>query len=370
MAFLDINDNRAFNNIHEFVDFLCTERDLTDFKRKLHVVGAISKFESLRYFKESLRRFKFGIDNEYGNLLLISKKVKDTESVFYVYVFFDDRNNIPLFFTQGRKSDEIPTTIIKYISRTKNITHLWIGPHTLKKIKDELLDKYPDSKISYFTGKNFTSKTLNEGTGSLVRPDIKRLIRYKGRDGKETLEEFETIYGIFPRVIEFELSNGLGFRIDNKGIVTLNYGNFRDVFQILQDDVIRKIEVVRQAVNQSEYTITEIQTKSGNMFERPIQKPWSIQLAKPLDFGVAKKALIKLEEDEWNFTVFNEVLMEGSVYLSARLVDNNKHSKFEILSAGEKINIYPIDNVDIGSAITFFAFVSENIDPQAIPIIQ
>lgn len=363
MSFLKIEEGRTFEKIHNFVDFLCEERDLSILPKELKIIGTISKIDTLEEFRVTLKQSGFKFDAEYGNLLCISKEVRGEESIFYV--FYDDINNVHLFFTLETKTYDIPATVTKYIERTRNITHLWIGPETMRKIKDELLSKYENAKILEFIGKRLPYyKTM-----AAYRPEIERSIRYKGRDGKETLEELEHYYGILPNIIEYELPTGLSFRLDSTGIVTLKRGSFRDVFKILEDDVIGKIIEVRDAVSHSKYSITGIKTSGGKTFNRPIQTPWSIKLETPLDYPTAKKALTKLTED-WNFTLFDELLVEGSVYLSAGVIDNNKNTSFEINTTGDTINLYPIDEVDFGSAIRFYAFVLYNIDQEAKPIIN
>lgn len=363
MTFLNIEKGREFSDISDFVDFLCDERDLSELGKKLNIVGAVSKFDSMDKFKNTLQLAKFTIEEEYGKLLLIYQKI-DNESTFF-YVFYDDRNNVPLFFTLGTKTGDIPETVTKYITYTKNITHLWIGPHIMKEINNELLTKYPDTKITYFSGKRMA---YYKNT-ALLRPKTERLIQYTGRDAKEALEENEYYYGILPRVIEYELPTGLVFRLDSKGIVTLKRGKFREVFNILEEDVFGKILHIRSAISSSGYNITTITTKNGKIFERPIQKPWAIKLNDEIDFATANEAIKNLESDEWNFTIFNDLIKEGSVYFSVRIVDNDKNSKFEIISTGREINIYPIDEIDVGSAFRFYAFVLDNIDPAAKPIL-
>jgi hypothetical protein len=72
-----------------------------------------------------------------------------------------------------------------------------------------------------------------------------------------------------------------------------------------------------------------------------------------------------LGEEEWDFTVLEDMLLKESMF-SARLIDNNNSSVFDIETSGDSIDIYPVEQADIGSYIKFYEFLVENVDSQAV----
>ena len=60
--------------------------------------------------------------------------------------------------------------------------------------------------------------------------------------------------------------------------------------------------------------------------------------------------------------------IDGPIHkiLHSRLIDNNNSSVFDIETSGDSIDIYPVEQADIGSYIKFYEFLVENVDSQAV----
>lgn len=351
-----IRADRDFDDIQELIQYLECERGDDQINSNLHIVATLSMFQNIDQFVESLRNFHFSIDERAGKLLLLSKESQGKR--IYIYTFFDDRNNVPLFITDAKKTNEIPDILFTYINRTKEISNLWIAPKVMKEIKDNLVREYPDMIITYFSAK----RSPNTDIHSEFRPHVERGIQYRGNDGKHTLEEMEFYYGVLPKILEVQLPNGIAFRIDNKGIITLRHGHFAGIFKIIEE-VISRLENVREAIGESGYSISKV--GSRRQFSNAIQIPWSIDVPVEMHYDDVSRFCKAIRSEEWNFTVLEQVLLPGSMFFSARLIDEHTGSLLDISTTGKKIDVYPVEKIDIGTSMRFFEFVVENIDHMA-----
>ena len=351
-----IRADRDFDDIQELIQYLECERGDDQINSNLHIVATLSMFQNIDQFVESLKNFHFSIDKRAGKLLLLSKESQGKR--IYIYTFFDDRNNVPLFITDAKKTNEIPDILFTYINRTKEISNLWIAPKVMKEIKDNLVREHPDMIITYFSAK----RSPNTDIHSEFRPHVERGIQYRGNDGKHTLEEMEFYYGVLPKILEVQLPNGIAFRIDNKGILTLRHGHFAGIFKIIED-VVSRLENVREAIGESGYSISKV--GSRRQFSNAIQIPWSIDVPVEMHYDDVSRFCKAMRSEEWNFTVLEQVLLPGTMFFSARLIDEHTGSLLDISTTGKKIDVYPVEKIDIGTSMRFFEFVVENIDHMA-----
>ena len=355
MTFLSIGDI-IFDDIQNFISFLEYDKSGYQLPSNLQIVATISTFETINDFIENLVKFGFIIEKRYGKLLLISKSINNRK--IYYYAFFDDRNNVPLFLTSARKTDDIPETLLDYIKRARDISNLWITPRIMRELKDRLFEEHDDLIITYFSAK----RTPDSNIRAEYRPEVSRGIQYRGIDGRQALDEMEFYYGVLPKILEIWLPNGVAFRIDNKGIITLLKGNFGNVFKIIES-VIDKLIALRNAIGESNYTIYKVGI--NNQFTHMIQTPWSVILPTRMRLDDIPGFCRALSEEEWDFTVLEDMLLKESMF-SARLIDNNNSSVFDIETSGDSIDIYPVEQADIGSYIKFYEFLVENVDSQAV----
>jgi hypothetical protein len=289
---------------------------------------------------------------------LYISKISDEKKVFF-YVFYDDNNNIPLFFTDAKKSDDIPDILFSYFNKVKKVSNMWIYPKIMKKIKDDLESQFDDMIITYFSAK----RALNTDIEAEFRPEVERNIQYSGEDGKRTLNEMEHYYGVLPKILDIKLPNGIAFKIDNKGIITLRNGTLKDIFNIIEDVINRAIHV-RDAISKSNYEIKWF--GKNNRFSNAIQKPWSIKLKTGMKSDDIPFFCKSLQSKYWNFTVLEWFSIDDSLSFTARIIDNNTGSHFDISTSEKKIDVYPVEHRDLNASIHFFAFISENIDNTAL----
>jgi hypothetical protein len=228
----------------------------------------------------------------------------------------------------------------------------------MQELKDGLIEEYEDLLITYFSAK----RAPNSEITAQFRPDVTRGIQYRGDDGKRTLEEMEFYYGVLPKILEIRLPNGVSFRIDNKGIITLFRGSFGDVFKIIES-IVGKLIKIKYAIEESSYTIHKVGI--NKQFSHAIQTPWSIVLPSGLKIEDIPNFCRSLRDEEWDFTLLNHMLLKEESYFSARIIDNNNNSLFDIASTGKRMDVFPIEQTDISSSIRFYEFLVENVDPLA-----
>jgi hypothetical protein len=356
MTFLPLKDE-FFNDIHEFIEYLEGLQIEFSIPSNLQIVATLSNFPSIDEFNDSLVKRGFVIEKDFGKLLYISKLAHE-KKIFY-YAFFDDRNNVPLFLTIARKTDDIPDTLLDYVKKSKDISNLWIAPKAMKEIKDDLIERYPDLLITYFSAKRspFTDIPAE------YRPEVERGIQYRGDDGKATLNEMEFYYGVLPKILELKLPNGVAFRIDNKGIITLKQGDFANIFKIIEN-MIKKLIIIRDKIGVSGYNIHRVGV--NKQFKNIVQTPWSISMPSGMGYDDVNFFRKAIESEDWEFSILDHVLLNGSVFFSARMIDNNNSAIFDITTTGSKIDIYPVEKADIGTSLKFYEFIVENMDPHAL----
>lgn len=354
MIFLDI-EGKFFTDISEFVEYLITYQSEGKGLWNIQLVPTVSTHKSFNQFIESITDYGFSIVSEAGKLIHVSKTHKD--DIVHFYIFFDDRNRIPLFLTDARKTDELPDILFDYFRKSKELSNLWISPVVMKEIKDDLVKQHEDLIITYFSAKRSPNTRLN----SHYRPSIERSIIYRGIDGKQTLDEMEFYYGVLPKILEMKIPNGISFKIDNKGIITIREGDISSIFDIIER-LVRHINPIKDAIGSSRYSISKVGKKQ---FERTIQIPWSVAFSETVTDTIVPNICQNIEQEEWEFTLLEHSEISSESPFSARIIDNISGSSFDISLFKKGIRIYPVEKKDIGTYMKFYEFVLESVDSMA-----
>lgn len=354
MSFITIQPNAKFNDLDSFISHLDYERIHFRLPNIINIIPTVSTFSTVDDFVDSITEASFEIEKEYGKLFLISK-MSQNDKIEY-YAFFNEANHSPFFLTDAKKTEDIPNTLFNYINRNYEISNLWIPPRVMKKIKDDLSTAYEELLVTKFSA----IRGLDSEVPSKLRPSCDRNFQYHGNDGKETLKELEIWYGVLPKILELRLPTGLSFKIDDKGIFTHRDGRFEDIFEII-NNVVGLLLHLRDEIVKSDYQKQHFGI--NNQFVRALQKPWSIHMTYGLDTDDIPKFCGLVEETD--FTILRDILLPGSIFYNARLVDDYSGSLFDITTTGKKIDIYPVKRRDISSSMRFYQFVVSQIDNTA-----
>lgn len=354
MSFISIPAGAKFNSIERFISHLDFERTHFRLPNIINIIPTISTFNTVDDFLDSLNEANFDIESEYGKLFLISKMSQN--DVIRYYAFFNEVTHSPIFLTDAKKTEEIPNTLFNYINRNHGISNLWIPPKVMKKIKDDLSTEYKEMLITKFSA----IRGIDSEVPSKLRPTCNRNVQYHAVDGKETLNEWEIWYGVLPKILEIRLPTGVSFKMDDKGIFTHRDGRFEDIFGII-NNVVNLLLYLRDEIVKSDYVMQYF--GKDNQFMRAIQKPWTIHMSVGLDTDDIPKFCELIEETD--FTVMNDILLKGSLFYNARLVDDYSGSLFDIATTGKKIDVYPVKQRDISSSMRFYQFIVSQIDNTA-----
>lgn len=354
MTFLDI-EGKYFTDVSEFVEYLSQAQSQGKSFGTIQLIPTVSSHKSFDQFIESINEYGFSIVAEAGKLILVSKIHE--KDIVYFYIFFDDRNRVPLFLTDAKKTDELPDILFDFLRKSKNLSNLWISPVVMKEIKDDLIKQHDDLIITYFSAKRSPNTRLT----AHYRPNIERSIIYRGIDGKHTLDEMEFYYGVLPKILEMKIPNGISFKIDNKGIITIREGDITSIFDIIER-LVRHIKPIKEAIGTSGYSISKVGKKQ---FERTIQIPWSVSFSQTVTDTIVPNICQNIEEEEWDFSLLEYSEVSPKSPFSARVIDNNSGSSFDITLYNRGIRIYPVEKTDIGSYLRFYEFVLESVDSLA-----
>ncbi len=356
---LDPPKNDIFNR-KELINFLnlrSLEGSLGSF---IQLVATVSTYDSHSHFEESLKKGGFKFCEKYGNLYWYETKTKDQNTheikTIPYYFFLDEEKNIQLFLTRAKKTEEMPQTLLSYINKTRDISNLWIAPSIMHDLKNKLDNKFTDEfQLSYFTA----NRNSNSQIPAERRPAFERTIQYYGADAKSTLNEMEYLYGVYPKIMEIRIGHSTKFRIDDKGIITLREGDVRPVFDTL-DLVIQKVKNVSTEVLNSSYR----KEKIGKV-ERWVQHPWVINIPNGIKANLASSLVTEMKNEEWNFIPLIPYINNEQPYFSSRIIDGLKSASFDVELTKNCASVYPVDKMDIGTALRFYQFICYNQDFEA-----
>jgi hypothetical protein len=309
----------------------------------------------------------FGSNNvEVGNLGEIKKLVthyKDSVTsntitvTYFAYLHRDTR--LLMCFTKATKID-VEQTLDKIVERNPGLYYAFIGPSTLNKVQSLILETHPGAFISYFTARRNRKAALK----SEVRPEYERTIQYRGKDGKESLEELKYAYGVAPRSIHFEIPGFAEYHISSVGHLAIAKGNenARRYLLELTDFTMKDSMVARRIIESADFQLIPIETQRKTMLF-PKLKPWLIKFGSPIDIKDGENLIEILQNS--NFDVFNHVLAQGSLRLNGMISDRSKNAIFTIDANSERMVIAPLQDLPFDSFLRFYQIIVENFDPKA-----
>jgi hypothetical protein len=325
------------------------------------IVATISTFEDRHVLLKALESWRFKVVNQYGDLYDLEAKTKDKVTgetkIIPFFMFFDRVELVHLFMTRATKTDEMPDTLLSFVNATKDISLMWIPPSSMHELKCDLNQRYGhDFQLSYFTA----VRNANTKTRARWRPRIDRTFQYTGVDAKATLDELENLYGVFPKILEVRMRPDSRFRIDDKCILTLRPGCEIGVVFTVLDIVKNRVKAITNAVRRSQTALEDV----GGI-ERCIQYPWSIDMETGIRAGLEDHFLAEIRKEPWCLMPIIPYVEEGVPFLSSRFVDCKKNSSFDLELTKKRARVYPVDRMDVGTALRLFQFVSLNEDIQA-----
>lgn len=349
--FFGIGD-RAFQSLPEVTSFIYEEVDLGEIDGDLSVIGSVSNFANLDTFIESSQSH-FKILRKNRNLLLLDAKKFDVP----YYLFWDE--DFPIWFTTGRKTEDLPKTIDEYFKSEPRIGRLWISKREMENLRQRIVEGYPEVLMTYFTAR----RSRHSDIQAERRPDVERTFQYYGKDALETFNEIKVNYGVLPTNLKFHKPNNFKFRVTQKGIFTIKYGGIEEVLTVIQDSVNR-LQNVKDAIDSSNFSTNT--NKYSPESSIPISKPWEINLQSEIRQGdIDRFQSDELDTWEFSLTEIQSSFENDPPLFQTTLLDNRAYGKSIIHSKNSSLRVYPRKGTGIDQSLRIFEFVKDQIDPSA-----
>lgn len=368
-------DGEEFYSLEEVTSYIKETATLSDIDGDLSVIGSISDFETIDDFVESLQSHFF-VEDRYGDLLHLN--AKDLDVPYYVYL----SEEFPIWFTTGRKTEDMPESIDAYLKSEIDIGRMWISKTQMENLRQRIVNRYPDVLMPYFTA----SRSKHSDIPAQRRPRYERTFQYYGKDGLETFNEIKYEYGVLPTNLKFQQANEFKFRVTTRGVFTIKNGGLAEVLSVIHDS-IERLQEVKEAIDTSGFKRTTNQFAGGQTI--PESQPWAVQL----NSSVTQADIERLENEiqEWEFNIGEldasfkqdipesqepadegpliegeqQLITQSKTRLKAELIDERSFGKTVLRSHEDTIRIYPREHTGIDQSVRLFEFITDQIDPKA-----
>lgn len=349
-------DDREFGTLSQVISHIENNVHIDDIRGDLSIIGAVSDYPTKDIFLESVDSH-FSIEKRNGNLFLLT--AKNLHVPYYVYL----NKEFPIFFTTGRKTEDLPETIDDYLWSDINIGRMWISKVEMENLKQRIVNRYPDVVIPYFTA----TRSQHSDIPANRRPRRKRTIQYYAKDGLETLNEMKYEYGVLPTNLKFQKANEFKFRVTTRGVFTISNGGLGEVLNVIEDSIDR-LKEVKDAIDTSGYSVRSNKYKEGQNI--PKSQPWAVKLqSDTIQQGIDAFKSEELSKD-WEFDLagIHHSRLEDGTGFKAELIDERSLGKVVLRSNADSIRIYPREHTGIDQSIRVFEFINDQIDPRSYAI--
>lgn len=349
--FLNVGEGQ-FQSLEAVTSHISSSADLRSIDGDLSIVGTVTDFQSLDALLDSAQS-EFNVIQRNGNLVLLNASQLDVP----YYLYWDE--DFPVWFTTGRKTEDLPKTIDKYLEQQSNIGRLWISKTEMESLRQSIVQNHPNVLMTYFTA----TRSKHAEVEAQRRPDFDRTFQYYGKDALETFNELKYEYGVLPTNLKFQQANEFKFRVTRRGVFTIKHGGLREVLSVIQNS-IERLQGVKDAIDSSDFQQTENKFVQGKSI--PKSRPWAIQLGSPLTAQDIDQFRNRDLED-WDFVLseISESYSGESPHFKAKIRDGRTLGESILRSKGDAIRVYPRENTGIGQSVRLYEFVSDQIDPDS-----
>lgn len=351
---LSSNDVGGINNFKELLKKFKHDLQLDSSVHTLKIYclnSELSKEEFSEFLKSAYPTSNFNDDFSHTK---ISSGPEMDEINFYCY---KDPNSPILFvlsvFGKG-KLDMVVDSLIRSLPKTY---YFWLPVSIFDTVKEEIIDHFSDKEIiiDYFSA----VRSSHFKGDCVFRPSTNRRIEYSGEDGLETLREMRTNYGVFPKKISFQIDKKLKFSMDQRNTFIINYGlPFLDsILDVIHISLSKFAEINRVL---SEVRFDNLEGNGGMDFDI---NPLSLRFGYAKSFNDMENFLDNIEKnEEGKYCVLNPLLVSGSLFFSATILDVSKKAIFSISGNEEVINILPHMNCGKEVISRFYEEIDLNLD--------
>lgn len=375
LNFLNV-DGQELHSLDEVTAHIQDIASLSNLDGDLSVIGSICDFDTTDDMTDSLESHFF-IEERHGDLLFLNAKKLDVP----YYVFLSDE--FPIWFTTGRKTEDMPESIDAYLKSEPRIGRMWVSKTQMENLRQRIVNRYPDVLMPYFTA----SRSKHSEIPAQRRPRHERTFQYYGKDGLETFNEIKYDYGVLPTNLKFQKANDFKFRVTTRGVFTVKNGGLPEVLGVIEDS-IERLKEVKEAIDTAGFVRTTNEFASGQTL--PESRPWAVQLTD----GVTQADIERIQEEveEWEFNIGEldvdyrervpipesaqgedgplqleqrEQVKETLPSVRAELIDERSFGKTVLRTHDDTIRIYPREHTGIDQSVRVFEFISDQIDSTA-----
>lgn len=318
----------------------------------LYLITGLTEYPQ-EEFLEILHSVGFETQQDYGGIQKIAKDFGGEQPAEF-YLSYGRDDNVVLFYTDMRKTEEIENTVEPFLASQSGVHYLYISPNLLQEIREQIVADDPATEITEFVAK----RTERTDAPARFRPEEWRTINYYGRDGLESLREMEEHYGVLPRIMEFNVPGDLRFRINHEGIFKLKSGNLNRLFRHIETCIEEALEV-KEAYERTDFQMV----RTSSNLEVPTAAPAAITLRNGLQYHEIEGIKSSLQEED--YVLVGSYAEEGSLYFSSEVIDQVKNSTFRVKANENEIRIFPQAESDLGTFYRFFEFIQDSVDESA-----
>ena len=281
-------------------------------------------------------------------------------SIFYeeinFYSYKDPTSPTIFVFSIFGKSD-LDIVVDQLIRKLPKTYYFWLPVSTFDTVKEEIIDKFVDESVII---DSFTAiRAPHFDNGCDYRPNEHRKIEYSGNDGLEASREMRTLYGVLPKKISFQIGKKIKFSMDQRNTFIINYGlpYLDNIFEVIKISLTKFADIDNVLSNISFKKVIE----NGNVdFEI---NPFGISFGNkktPIDI---EEFFTLIEKDpEGRYCVLNPLIVDGSLFFSATVIDVTKKAIFSISGNETIMNILPQSNCGKEVVSRFYEEVDLNLD--------
>jgi hypothetical protein len=150
-------------------------------------------------------------------------------------------------------------------------------------------------------------------------------------------------------------------QISARGIFTYMGGEL-DFLLSFSEKAIEIALAVRRILESSKLDLVSIKMARKEL-KVPYMIPWIVDFSQPLDPSAFEILMEELAKNR--FTLYNYIMVKGSLRFDSTVVDEQKKSIFEISATKDRMLISPRHETSFDSFLRFLETIVENFDPNA-----
>lgn len=278
-------------------------------------------------------------------------------SISIYYCHYDYERNLLLCFT-SEALEETEKNIGRFVEQRSRITSLWISPLIFSKIMRQIISENENSIISEFHASRFMVDSKE-----VIRENFDRYFRYTGDDGRYTLDEISRAYGVLPTSVKFIIPNISKFWITNKGKFTFIHGDIDFLFDII-NNILSYVLKTKSLIDKAKIEFIPVDMGIREV-KLPKVIPLEIMFSREIDYSEIEKLVDNMKGEDFNFEIYDMLLLPGSIHLSGTVVERNKNGEFNITGNLNKLTISPRKDTTFDSMLQFYKMIVERLDSNA-----